>query len=248
MVAMALEMTGASLADVDPEEDASSSSSGERTGDVTASTASCSGAPESGHDIAEAFDAQLVPAPKHPLQHSWCLWVLLPSQTNHKDNWQNSQMNVYTFSTVEDCWRLFNNIKSPSRLGVIDFSIFKKDVSPAWEDETCRHGGRWIAKLDKKRPQDCDDLWLTLVLTMVGEELSSAGPNICGAVISSRAKATKLSVWTSKREESEALPIGLAFQQILQDIGHSGDLSFEDFASGSKAPFSLGAHAASPAR
>jgi translation initiation factor 4E len=159
-------------------------------------------------------------------------------------------MNVYTFGTVEDCWRLFNNIKTPSRLGIIDFSVFKKDVSPAWEDETCRQGGRWIAKLDKKKAQECDDLWLNVVLSMVGEEtfsptLNGKGQNVCGAVISLRKTASKLAVWTTKREEAEVLPVGLTFQQMLKDHGHSGDLAFEDFASGCKAPFSLGSHAAS---
>jgi len=230
---------------VDPEEDALSSSSADQG--ITASTASCSGTPESGHDIVEALDV-LQPTStldKHPLQHSWCLWVLLPSHGSDKDNWQNSQMNVYSFSTVEDCWRLFNNIKSPSRLGIIDFSIFKKDVTPAWEDESCRVGGRWIAKLDKKRLEDFDELWLTLVLTLVGEQMSSQGQSICGAVISLRAKAHKLAVWTSKRDEAEVLPIGLTFQQILKDARHSGDVVFEDFATGSKAPFSLCATKAS---
>lgn len=227
------------------EEDALSSSSC-AAGGVNTSTASGSGGPESGHDAAEVLTsldasevlvASMPTTQKHPLQHTWCLWVLLHSHSA-KDNWQNSQMNVASFDSVEDFWRLFNNIKQPSRLGVVDFSIFKKDVAPAWEDETCRHGGRWLAKIDKMRPQDFDELWLTLTLTVIGEEMSG-GQLICGAVVSCRTKNSKMAVWISEREEEKALPVGHAFQKVLQDAGHSGSLTFESFDKNAKVSFSI---------
>mmetsp|Transcript_35188 Transcript_35188/g.74954 ORF Transcript_35188/g.74954 Transcript_35188/m.74954 type:complete len:247 (+) Transcript_35188:128-868(+) len=224
------------------EEDALSASSfiAGDTG-VTASTAS-----GSGHDTGEAatpVDASetSVATPttgaalqKHPLQHAWCLWVLLHNQST-KEDWQNSQMNIQTWSTVEDFWRLFNNIKSPSRLGISDFSVFKKDIAPAWEDETCRHGGRWLAKIDKMRPQVFDDLWLTVILTMIGETLGDVGHCACGAVVSTRAKNSKMALWISEREESKVMPIGRAFHKILQDAGFTGDITFENFAQDSQA-------------
>lgn len=228
------------------EEDALSSSSC-AAGGVTASTASGSGGLESGHDAAEvshpletaeALHARTPTAQKHPLQCTWCLWVLLHSHSA-KDNWQHSQTNVASFDSVEEFWRLFNNIKRPSRLGVVDLSIFKKDVWPAWEDETCRHGGRWIAKVDKMRPQDFDELWLTLILTVIGEEMSDAGQCICGAVFSCRTKSSKMAVWISERQKEKALPVGHAFRKVLQDAGHSGSLAFEGFDKTEKVAFSI---------
>mmetsp|Transcript_6438 Transcript_6438/g.10356 ORF Transcript_6438/g.10356 Transcript_6438/m.10356 type:complete len:263 (-) Transcript_6438:95-883(-) len=211
---------------------------------VTASTAS-----GSGHEVNEEVVktdaseangtlASNVALEKHPLQHTWCLWVLLHDQST-KDNWEVSQQMVHAFSTVEDFWRLFNNIKGPSRLGIIDFSVFKKDVVPAWEDDTCRRGGRWLAKIDKMRPKDFDDLWHTLLLTCVGEGLGEPGNSICGAVVSARVKNSKMALWMSEREEGKVMHMGRAFYKILQAAGFSGEIAFEDFTTENKAAFTV---------
>lgn len=175
---------------------------------------------------------------KHRLQHPWCLWVLLPNPSV-KDNWHSSQQNVHSFTTVEDFWRLFNNIKTPSRLGTTDLSVFKKDVAPAWEDEVCRQGGRWVAKIDRMRPQDFDSLWLNLVLSLIGEAFGDAGSCICGAVVSARNKNSKMALWISARDEEKAMLVGHAYHKVLKDAGFTGEIAFEDFTSQSKAAFSL---------
>jgi len=174
----------------------------------------------------------------HPLQNTWCFWVLIHS-SSAKDNWQHSQKNVHSFSTVEDFWRLFNNIKTPSKLGVIDCSVFKKDVAPAWEDETCKNGGRWIAKIDRMKPQDFDQLWVNLLLTLIGENLGPQGSIVCGAVVSARNKASKVALWISDRSEDKAMAVGEAYHKMLKDAGFNGDLHFEDFAGGAKSAFTL---------
>mmetsp|Transcript_16934 Transcript_16934/g.31634 ORF Transcript_16934/g.31634 Transcript_16934/m.31634 type:complete len:247 (-) Transcript_16934:39-779(-) len=185
-------------------------------------------------------EAPLVP--KHPLHNTWCLWVLLHNQST-KDNWQGSQMNVHAFSTVEDFWRLFNNIRMPSKLGSVDLSVFKKDINPAWEDETCKHGGRWLAKLEKTRQEDFDTLWLDLVLTIIGEGFDDVGgQSVCGAVVSSRPKGnSKVALWLSEREEEKVLPVGRAFLAVLRSWtgGFTGDIHFEDFGAGGQAVYSL---------
>lgn len=175
---------------------------------------------------------------KHQLQCTWCVWVLLHN-SSVKENWQHSQMNVHSFSTVEDFWRLFNNIKAPSKLGSADFSIFKKDVAPAWEDEVCRQGGRWLAKVDKMKSQDMDQLWLNVVLRILGEGFGEEGSCICGAVVSPRAKNSKVALWISDREEAKVMAIGRAYLQVLQESGFTGDLAFEDFQSQEKGAFLL---------
>jgi translation initiation factor 4E len=237
---------GGLLAEKDMEEDTLSSSS--VVAGVTASTASGSGH-DAGEvaalgDASEAPEAASASAPrrlgqKHHLQHTWCLWALLHDKSS-KDDWQNSQMNVHAFSTIEDFWRLISNIKTPSRLGSSDFSIFKKDIAPAWEDDTCRQGGRWIAKIDKQLPpQDFDELWLNLCLSIIGENFGEPGHCVCGAVVSTRSKSSKMALWISEREEDKAIPIGRAFKKILQDAGVGGDISFEDFTNQSKATLTL---------
>lgn len=172
----------------------------------------------------------------HPLQHTWCFWVLIHN-SSAKDNWQ--QKNVHSFATVEEFWRLFNNIKTPSRLGVLDCSVFKKDIAPAWEDETCKTGGRWMAKIDKMKPQDFDTMWLNICLSMIGEGLGAEGSCICGAVMSARAKASKIALWISERSEEKAVAVGEAYHKILKDAGFEGPIHFEDFTTNAKSAYSL---------
>lgn len=177
---------------------------------------------------------------KHHLTHTWCLWALVRDQSA-KDDWHGSQMNVGAFATIEDFWRLFNNIRRPSKLGTVDFSMFKKDIHPAWEDETCKNGGRWIAKLERIRPQDLDEIWLNLVLSMVGENFDHVGGlMVCGAVVSARSKSSKVALWIAKCDEEEVRPIGQAFAAVLHEAaGFSGDVHFEKFSEGGKVMFSL---------
>eukprot|EP00928_Gymnodinium_smaydae_P089956 TRINITY_DN73825_c0_g1_i1.p1 TRINITY_DN73825_c0_g1~~TRINITY_DN73825_c0_g1_i1.p1 ORF type:complete len:221 (+),score=63.40 TRINITY_DN73825_c0_g1_i1:260-922(+) len=180
------------------------------------------------------------PAAKHRLQHTWCLWALLRDQST-KDDWHGSQMNVREFSFVEDFWRVQNNIKRPSQFGVADFSFFKKDIAPAWEDEACRRGGRWVAKLDKGKAEVLDEAWLTLMLTLMGENFQDVnGACVCGAVVSSRAKGGgKVALWLSEREEAKVRPIGEAFLSVLKGAGCNVEtVSFEDFAREQASPAS----------
>lgn len=42
----------------------------------------------------------------HPLEHSWTLWFDNPSVKSKQTTWGSSLRSVFTFSTVEDFWRL----------------------------------------------------------------------------------------------------------------------------------------------
>lgn len=166
----------------------------------------------------------------HALQHSWCVWVLQFNQSSKdKDSWQSSQMRIGQFSTVEDFWRLFNNLKRPSKLGTVDFSFFKKEVVPDWDDETCIRGGRWLAKLEGFKPRDLDDLWLSVILTVIGEGFGEAGHLISGVVVASRRKDSKIALWLSDQSDEAVGTVGEAFQKVLQDAGFRGEINFEKF-------------------
>eukprot|EP00747_Dinoflagellata_sp_TGD_P212123 gnl/TRDRNA2_/TRDRNA2_85251_c0_seq1.p1 gnl/TRDRNA2_/TRDRNA2_85251_c0~~gnl/TRDRNA2_/TRDRNA2_85251_c0_seq1.p1 ORF type:complete len:320 (-),score=62.85 gnl/TRDRNA2_/TRDRNA2_85251_c0_seq1:30-923(-) len=177
----------------------------------------------------------------HSLQDSWCFWVLLPNSKT-KDDWQSALTNTYKFSTIEEFWQLMNNIEGPSRLGVVDFSFFKEGIKPAWEDETVKDGGRWVAKVGNLSGKDFDELWLSLACLVIGHSLVDVDSHcLCGIVASTRLKKgnTKISVWISTREETKAMAIGQAFRSLLREFGFSGDLSFEDFKDSSKAVYTI---------
>lgn len=60
-----------------------------------------------------------------------------------------------------------------------------------WEDPRNKNGGKWIIRLHKGI---CSRLWENLLMAIAGEEFD-VGDEICGAVISIRAKEDILSLW-----------------------------------------------------
>jgi len=170
----------------------------------------------------------------HNLENTWCLWVLMHAMHTHrkanpKDQWQNSNTCVHSFSTVEDFWCLYNNIHGPAQLFHGDLSFFKKDIAPAWEDETCAKGGRWLVKLEEKsrsggqeitrmKQDSVEETWLNLILALIGETFGGDDNDlVCGAVLSSRAKgSSKLALWVKTTDQNAVLRLGKRYQQILR--------------------------------
>lgn len=54
-------------------------------------------------------------------------------------------VDVAEFDTVEDFWRIYNNLVPIDLLpSNTDFFIFKDYIKPQWEDPKNVKGGRWI--------------------------------------------------------------------------------------------------------
>lgn len=87
---------------------------------------------------------------KHLLEHRWCLFMLQDGERRTQESWNDSQVEVHRFNTVEDFWCMVNHIHPPSNIGVSDYSLFKEGIKPAWEDPAVSQGGRWVAKLPTK--------------------------------------------------------------------------------------------------
>lgn len=172
--------------------------------------------------------------PKHNLHSIWCLWVNMfnMGKKDKKENWGNSNLMVHTLHTVEDFWCLFNNINGPSALANGDITLFKQGISPAWEDPSCQNGGRWVMKLDKVRPDGLDESWLSMVLSLIGEETFQDGDNdqVCGAVLSCRAKGTrKLALWMKTTNSGPITRVGTKFLEIMKPQLGYAEIAFENF-------------------
>jgi translation initiation factor 4E len=155
---------------------------------------------------------------KHFTENSWTLWFDNPSGRQKATTWGASLRNVYTFSTVEDFWCLYNNIVTPSRLvSGSDFSLFKTGVEPKWEDTQNQLGGKWTYLVSKSSmKQQMDTQWLNLLLAMIGEQFEEHD-EICGAVINIRNKQDRISVWTkTSTNESAQMTIGRKLKAVLE--------------------------------
>lgn len=99
---------------------------------------------------------------KHPLRNQWTLWYL---DNDRNKSWEEKQNEISTFDTVEDFWNLYNMIKYASELQPgNDYSLFKQNIRPMWEDAANANGGRWILSMHTQQElNNLDDLWLNVV-------------------------------------------------------------------------------------
>ncbi|XP_030566255.1 eukaryotic translation initiation factor 4E1-like [Drosophila novamexicana] len=161
---------------------------------------------------------------KHPLQNVWTLWYLENDRTK---SWEDMQNEITSFDTVEDFWSLYNHIKPPSEIKLgSDYSLFKKDIRPMWEDAANNNGGRWVITLNKILKDDLDKLWLDVLLCLIGEVFDHLD-QICGAVVNIRGKSNKISIWTSNGNNQEAiLEIGHKLRDALR-LGPQNVLQYQ---------------------
>ncbi|EER05540.1 Eukaryotic translation initiation factor 4E-2, putative [Perkinsus marinus ATCC 50983] len=170
----------------------------------------------------------------HKLQHEWSLWVMSQQGRSVKDHWQQNQQKAIDFGSIEEFWRISNNMHKPSKLVHADYSVFKSGVSPAWEDPMCTEGGRWIVKAEKQKV--IDDIWTDVVLSVIGESYYPLINEdiVCGVVCSVRRGGVKIALWLSSREEKLVKPLGLRFKRIVQSLAPDDadrfTIGFEGFA------------------
>lgn len=150
---------------------------------------------------------------KHPLQNKWSMWYDAPQSGK---GWEDKLQLINSFETVEDFWRLMNNLAPPSKLQIgSNYHMFKYGVRPAWEDKTNEKGGKWNI-LVMRNSSKTDSSWLYSLLALIGEELDN-DDEICGAVISLRRAQDKLAIWTKSADNTEAvLAIGRKLKAIIE--------------------------------
>ncbi|KAH8302779.1 hypothetical protein KR044_010739 [Drosophila immigrans] len=161
---------------------------------------------------------------KHPLQNTWTLWYL---EHDRSKSWEDMQNEITSFDTVEDFWSLYNHIKPPSEIKQgSDYSLFKKGIRPMWEDAANKQGGRWVITLNKSSKNDLDNLWLDVLLCLIGEAFDHSD-QICGAVVNIRGKTNKISIWTANgNNEEAALEIGHKLRDALR-LGRQNMLQYQ---------------------
>jgi len=158
-------------------------------------------------------------AVKHPLQNRWTLWYDNPSSHTGKmnqNNWSNQLKRVVTYETVEDFWRIFNNIRQASKLGLgSNYHVFKDTIEPTWEHEENCKGGKWLVTC-KHADEQLDKMWLWTVLACIGENFEDE-TEICGCVVSIRKGNNRIALWTKTSQlESAQKRIGTQMKRLLE--------------------------------
>lgn len=161
---------------------------------------------------------------KHPLERHWTFWFDNPSAKSKSAAWGSTLRSIYTFSTVEDFWCLYNNLFIPSKLPPgTDFHCFKEGVEPKWEDSQCASGGKWTVNNTRGGKEELDKIWLHTLLALIGEQFDEAD-EICGVVASVRTRSEKIALWT-RTAANEAAQMSIA-KQWKEFIDYSDKISY----------------------
>jgi len=155
---------------------------------------------------------------KHPLQNRWTLWYDNPKRRLSTSTWCNNLKQVVDFDTVEDFWRVYNNILPASGLEHgSNYHLFKVGIEPKWECPANSKGGQWVVVVpSKQRGERLDKLWLYAVLACIGEAFEEED-EICGCVVSVRKAQNRVAIWTkTASREAVVRSIGLQFKRALE--------------------------------
>jgi len=157
---------------------------------------------------------------KHPLQNRWTWWYDNPGKKTSQGNWGEFLKPIMTFDTVEDFWRLYNNIVPASKLVPgSDYHLFKETIEPKWEDPVNAKGGKWIINLSNKtRKDNLDKLWLWAILAIIGESFHELlNDEVVGVVVSVRKSQDRICLWTRDAScEAAIRSIGKHLKTILE--------------------------------
>jgi len=174
------------------------------------------------HDIGE----------KHDLQFAWTFWYVYTLSHREKKKMKRVRHyeyvlhEVFTFNTLEDFWRMYNNTYQTSEvISNTDYLIFKKHIKPEWEDPTNRAGGKWVITLpiEDDFEEEVADAWRNLLLYIIGGQFSFAQMEVINGVIYSiRDKHQRMSIWcrtnpnSSPESQKLLISIGQFFKKIVK--------------------------------
>ncbi|EDQ87995.1 uncharacterized protein MONBRDRAFT_33032 [Monosiga brevicollis MX1] len=154
---------------------------------------------------------------KHPLQDEWTLWHDDTSKVRDGD-WKSNIKKVCTVNSVEEFWRLFNNIKSFETLVKgSNYHLFKKNIEPSWEDKANANGGAFNMQCEGERFRP-HDLWLRTMLSVIGNQYGEDGKYICGVSAKAKRRGERLEMWLNHcdMDDEIAKRIGKRWKELVE--------------------------------
>jgi len=154
------------------------------------------------------------------LHSTWTLYVdQRPDSGSSLADYAQNLRKIYTFSTIEEFWNVFESIPGTSELPIkCSYHLMRGTRRPIWEDKENKNGGYWTFKCQKNYSAD---IWRNLVLAAVGEQFvtSPNNPNadkIVGITFGSRFNSDHFQVWNENSKEAHnALVIEKVTSEML---------------------------------
>ncbi len=170
-----------------------------------------------------------------PLHRKWVLWFDNPKTSKEGTPWRENLKQCGTsFSTAEEFWQIFNNVKPPSQLNPnANYHIFMEGVIPMWEDPANVSGGKFVLSLPKRDSKSgkLDEWWLFTVLAVIGETMDVKGNEVCGAVVSIRKGQDRIALWLKGCDRKICEEIGQRWKTALA-VSNKTTLKYQSHEAG----------------
>lgn len=154
-----------------------------------------------------------------PLNSQWTFWLDKTTKDATVFEYEANLKKIYTVSSVQRFWSVYNNIPDVSTLGTrYAYYLMRGDRRPVWEDECNMKGGAWKLKCNKS---DTPSVWKELLLAIIGEQFSSCvDPNddICGVSVSVRERDDLIEIWNVDSSYKYENVMFIKIHQLLPDV------------------------------
>jgi len=131
-----------------------------------------------------------------PLHTPWTFWIDKASKGSTAAQYQANLKKVYTVSTAQGFWSVYNHIPELTQLPMRSYyHLMREERQPLWEDPHMSGGGTWRLKC---RKADTVHVWRELLLAAIGEQFEGVlaqGDDLCGLSVSPRDRDDMIQIW-----------------------------------------------------
>ncbi|KAG1681921.1 Eukaryotic translation initiation factor 4E type 3 [Nymphon striatum] len=154
-----------------------------------------------------------------PLNTSWSFWIDKSTRGFSAAEYQANLKKVYTVSTVQAFWGVFNHIPAVDKVSdKYSYHLMRYEHRPLWEDEYNSKGGTWRLKITQEHTPK---VWKELLLAAIGEQFSAnihPDDDICGISVSVRERDNIIQIWNKDSELAEETTVLQKVHELIPDL------------------------------